>query len=58
MHNLLPLPSRALTVSRVREMLMKHKQFVILSTALKPPKYFLTISIKITDHSHVCLVIT
>lgn len=52
MHNLSPLPSR------VREMLMKHKHFVILSAALKPPKILLTTSIKITDHSHVCLVIT
>lgn len=38
MHNLSPLLSSAFTVSRVREMFMRQEQFVILSTAPKPPK--------------------
>lgn len=36
-----PLRTRAFAASKVREMLVKHKQFVILSTALKPPKILL-----------------
>lgn len=38
MHNLSLLLSSAFTVSRMREMLMRQEQFVILSTAPKPPK--------------------